>query len=141
MLTYIAVYNLTLAPERESPWYRGAHPTISCDRFHFCPTGGFCTSEGRGLHTNGALAAYLMLCGSMPGRLLIPIMKIKDPCARFIFRDLSCTMPFKNVLSMTSLLALLKAFIDAYLGRILTPKGSITLSIMRLAANSVGCFL
>lgn len=38
-----------------------------------------------GLHTNRAFAAFLILYGSVPGRLLIPMMKIKDPFARFDF--------------------------------------------------------
>lgn len=77
------VYNLTLAPERESPWYRDAHPTTSFDRFHRCPSEGCWASGGRGLHANGAFA-YLILYGSMPGRLLIPIMKIKCARPRFV---------------------------------------------------------
>lgn len=34
------------------------------------------------MHSNKALAAELILYGVVPGRLLIPIMKIKDPFAR-----------------------------------------------------------
>jgi hypothetical protein len=75
------VYNLTPAPERANRWYRDAHPTTSCDRFHLCPSEGYGAGGGRGLHTNWALP-YLILYGSMPCRLLIPIMKIKDPFAR-----------------------------------------------------------
>ena len=80
--SFLLVYNLTLAPERENPWYRGVHPTISCDRFHRCPSRGYWAGGGGNMHTNKALAADLILYGLMPGRLLIPIMKIKDPCAR-----------------------------------------------------------
>lgn len=47
-----------------------------------------------GLHTNRAFAAFLILYGSVPGRLLIPMMKIKDPFARFDFwRVLSVKFP------------------------------------------------
>jgi hypothetical protein len=81
---YSLVYNLTLAPERANPWYRDGHPTISCDRFHLCPTEGSWAGGERRLHTDKALA-FLILYGSMPSRLLIPIMKIKDPFARFSF--------------------------------------------------------
>jgi hypothetical protein len=34
------------------------------------------------MHSNKAFAAELILYGVVPGRLLIPIMKIKDPFAR-----------------------------------------------------------
>jgi hypothetical protein len=34
------------------------------------------------MHPNKAFAAELILYGVVPGRLLIPIMKIKDPFAR-----------------------------------------------------------
>jgi hypothetical protein len=34
------------------------------------------------MHSNKAFAAELILYGVVPGRLLIPIMKIKDPLAR-----------------------------------------------------------
>ena len=73
------VYNLTLAPEQENPWYRGVPQTISCDRFHRCPSRGYWVSKGRDMHLNKAFAADLILYGVVPGRLLIPIMKIKDP--------------------------------------------------------------
>jgi hypothetical protein len=45
--------------------------------FIVCPFESNWTSGEWGLHSNRALA-YLILYGSMPGRLLIPIMKIKD---------------------------------------------------------------
>lgn len=35
------------------------------------------------MHPNKAFAAELILYGVLPERLLIPIMKIKDPFARF----------------------------------------------------------
>lgn len=80
MLTLNSVYNLTLAPEQENPWYHDGHQTTSCDRFHRCHLSkGYWASGGTGLHVTRALAVYLILYASMPSRpLLIPIMKIKD---------------------------------------------------------------
>lgn len=57
------VYNLTLAPEQENPWYRGVPQTISCDRFHRCPSRGYWVSKGRKMHLNKAFAADLILYG------------------------------------------------------------------------------
>lgn len=44
-----AAYNSTLAPERENLWYRGAHPTISCDRFLLRPARGNWTGGRMGV--------------------------------------------------------------------------------------------